>query len=124
VATLRGLLALALFVPFALIMFRRLPRAKAAAVTVIVGTAFLPGRTAFSVPVILALDKEYLIYLATLLAAFVSQRRSLIAAGPGRGLESVVVLLWILNAATMLSNTDPMMDEAAFERDSGPTRCW
>lgn len=118
-ASYRGLLALALFFPFALMMFRRMPRAKAAAVVVLAGSAFLPEKTGFSIPVIQSLEKESVTYLATLLAAFVHQRRSLVSAGPGRGLESIVVLMWILNVLTALSNSDPMMDEGRLEDGLG-----
>jgi len=118
-ASLRALLALALFFPFSLMVFRRFPRAMAAALVVLAGTVFLPERTGFSVPVVQALEKEYVTYLAALLGAFVFQRRSLVAAGPGRGLEAIVGVMWIMNVFTALTNGSAMMDEGKLEPGLG-----
>jgi hypothetical protein len=118
-APIRALIALALFLPFALTIFRRMPRAQAATVVVLAGSAFLPEKAGFRLPVIQVLEKEYITYLVLLIAAFVHQRRSLMSARLGFGLESIVVLMWIENVFTALANTDAMWDEGKLEPGLG-----
>lgn len=118
-APIRALIGLALFVPFALYAFRRWPRARAAAIVALAGSAFLPEKAAFAIPVVQFLDKEYMTYLGVLLAALVYQRRALTTAGVGRGPEAIVLLMFALNVATALANTNAMMDEGKLEDGLG-----
>ncbi len=107
--------ALLAFLPFALMVFRRLPKAQAAATVVIVGSLFLPQRLVIDLPAIPPMDKEYITYLSTLIAAIVFRRSSIVRARPGTGLELVVLLMVFANIATAQMNSHPMMDEGRME---------
>jgi hypothetical protein len=107
------------FVPFAFLMFQRLPKAQAAAVSVLVGSILLPEKIAIDLPAVPPIDKEYLTYLTTLAAAFIYQRTAILRAGPGRGLELVLIFLFITNVGTAQMNGQPMMDEGKLEDGLG-----
>ena len=103
------------FVPFSLLVFKRFPKAQAAAIVVLVGSIFLPEHVAIDLPAIPPIDKEYLTYLWVLIAACVFQKRAVLAAQPGRGLEALVVLMCLANVATAYMNPDPLFDEGKLE---------
>lgn len=104
-------LALLLFVPAAVLVFGRMPRAAATAVVVICGSLLLPEQVAVDLPVVPPLDKEYITYLALLLAASQHQAGALRSARFGRGLEWLIVpmVLGIVGSAVM--NPDPFVNE-------------
>lgn len=108
-------LMLVAFVPFSLLVFKRFPRAQAAAIVVIAGSILLPEHVAIDFPMIPPMDKEYLTYLWALIAAFAFQKRAVLAAKPGRGLEVLVVLMFLANIGTAWMNPDPLFDEGKLE---------
>ena len=113
-------LALAFFPAFALLAFSRLPRATATAVTVLVGSLFLPEGIAFDLPAVPPIEKEYITYLSALGAAVVFQGRSVARARPGIGPELLLVVMMFANAGTMLANPRSMWDEGQLEDPLGP----
>lgn len=103
------------FVPFAFYIFKRFPRAQAAAIVVLVGSILLPEQVAIDLPAIPPIDKEYLTYLTTLIAAFVYRRSAILRARPGIGLEVIVVAMFFANIATAQMNSSPFFDEGKLE---------
>jgi hypothetical protein len=114
-----ALLALVLFVPIAIAIFARMPRADAAAAVALAGTLLLPERTAWDFPLIPPLDKEYITYLAIFLGAYLYRPRSITSARPGTGPEAILLLMFLANVATALANPDPMWDEGRLEPGRG-----
>ncbi len=115
----RALLALILFVPFALRMFKRKPRGVAASIVFLVGIGFLPEQAAFDFPAIPPLGKEYITYLCALAGGLTYHARSISSARPGRGLEALILLMLVENVITALLNTQPMWDEGKLEAGLG-----
>ena len=108
-----------MFIPFAYLVMRRMERAQAAAIVVIVGSILLPEVIAVDLPVVPPIDKEYLTYTSTLVFAFLCHRRALLEARPGTGLEMIVILIFLANIGTAMMNPVPMMDEGRLEDGLG-----
>jgi len=117
--TVRALLALLLFVPFAMAMFQRKPRATAASIVFLCGIGFLPEQAAFDLPTLPPIGKEYLTYLCALAGGMIYRAKSIASARPGRGLEALVVLMLVENIITAFMNPDPMWDEGKLEAGLG-----
>jgi hypothetical protein len=119
---MRGLtanLALLAFVPLAVLVFGRWPRAVAASAVVLGGSLLLPELTEFKLPVLPAFDKENITFLGLLVGALVYQPRSLQEARPGFGPEALVALIALAIVGTVLANTLPMWDEGRLEPGLG-----
>ena len=107
-----AILAMAAFLPIALYVGRRLPRALAIASIVVGGTMFLPDVDAvlFDLPVIPAMEKDRIIYLSALFVAMGSFRRDFAAVRPGLGLELVFPLMFIGYLFTASQNRLPVVN--------------
>ena len=119
---MRGLtanLALLAFIPLAVMVFARQPRAVAAAFVVLAGSLLLPEKVGFKLPVLPYLEKENLTYLGALVGALVYQSRSIRAARPGTGPESILVLVTLAIIGTVLVNPHAMWDEGKLEPGLG-----
>ena len=112
-------LALLAFLPVAMVLFNRLPRATAAAAAVLAGSLLLPEQLAYNPPAIPPLDKESITYLSVLAAALFRSRGALSAARPGRGLELLVLLVILANVGTVFANPAPLFDEGRLEPGMG-----
>jgi hypothetical protein len=108
-----------LFPLFAFAIFKRRPKAQAAAIVVLVGSLLLPERTAIDFPMIPPIDKEYITYLSALIAGFVYRRKAMSRARIGTGLELILVALFFANVATAAMNPDPLLDEGRLEDGLG-----
>lgn len=108
------------FVPFALLVMRRMALAEGAAISVLVGSIMLPEFIAIDLPVVPPIDKEYLTYLTTLVGAVLFHRRAVLSARPGTGGELIVLALFVANVATAMKNGQPMFDEGKLEDALGP----
>ncbi len=107
--------ALVGFIPLAVAIFARLPRATATATTVLAGSLFLPEFLAFDFVGLPPLDKDNITYLGALAGALAYRSRSLSAARPGLGADLIVGLILIANVATIASNPGAMRDEGTVE---------
>ncbi len=108
-------LALVAFIPAAVIVFARLPRAAAAACVVLAGSLLLPERAVFDLPGLPPLDKEYITYLAVLIGALVHRLPAVISARPGLGPEAIIGLLVMANVATAVSNQDALFNDGVLD---------
>jgi hypothetical protein len=112
-------LVLAGFLPVAIYLFGRFPRSTAAAIVVLAGSVLLPEWLAFDLPVIPPLDKERITYASALIAAMIHRSRDISVARPGTGPESIVILIILANAGTVLMNPSAMWDEGRLEPGLG-----
>lgn len=108
-------IALLVFLPVAIWIFSRLPRAQATAVVVLSGSLLLPEQLAFDLPAVPPLGKEHITYLSLLVAALIYARGSVIAARPGWGLEALVVAMIAADIGTVLENPGAIWDEGRLE---------
>jgi hypothetical protein len=103
------------FIPFAIVVFSRLPRATAAAFVVLSGSLFLPEYLAFNLPAVPPLDKEGITYLGALAGGIAYHSRKLAIARPGAGFEMVFLLIVCANVGTVLVNGGAVYDERRWE---------
>lgn len=106
-----AMLALLAFVPLALYLARRLPRAYAVATIVIGGSLFLPeGVVLFDAMLIPAIEKERLTYIGALIAILAYHKEVFRAARPGAGPEALFVLIVLAFLCTVAMNRNPMFN--------------
>lgn len=107
-------LALALFLPFSLVILRMLPVPLAATALVIGGEMFLPAEGTLDLPGLPRLDKDLIAYASVLLGMVFYEWRRVAAARPMRSLELLGVALAVGGVCTSLLNSDALQ--------YGPTR--
>ncbi|MEX2209229.1 MAG: hypothetical protein WEF50_23680 [Myxococcota bacterium] len=112
---LTATLALFAFVPLAVLIFGRWPRAVAASVVVLAGSLLLPEQVGFKLPVLPLLEKENVTYLGLLLGALVHQSRAIQSARPGTGPELLLVPIMLATIGTVLVNATAVWDEGRLE---------
>jgi hypothetical protein len=106
-----AILAMAAFLPFALFVARRLPRALAVAVVVVAGSVFLPeGAVLLDLPIVPAIEKERVTFLSALVIVLVFFRKDFLSARPALGLESVFILIFIGYLFTTAQNRLPVVN--------------
>lgn len=106
-----AILAMAVFLPSALFVARRLPPALGTAVIVLAGSAFLPeGAVFFDLPIVPAVDKERVTYLSALIAILVFYRGEFVCSRPGVGLESIFILIFVGYLFTTAQNRLPVVN--------------
>jgi hypothetical protein len=108
-------LAFFAFIPFAIAIYGRLPRARAAVLVVLTGSLFLPEFYTFDLPLFRPLDKDDIAYLGAMIGAVVYHSRRVSGARFGLGPESLVILIVLANLGTVLANPSAMWDEGRLE---------
>lgn len=105
-------LALVAIFPFAIFVFKRYHPAFATAVTVLAGSLFLPEYFALpDLPLVPALEKERVTYLAAAIAAIAYQRDRVIQARLGAGPESLFFFIVVFFLGTIAFNRLPVLNE-------------
>jgi len=112
-------LVLIAFVPFAVFLFGRWPRAVAAAVVALAGSALLPEGVGFKLPVLGMMEKENITYIALLIGALVHQSRAIQSAGAGTGPEMLLAPIALATIGTVLVNGSAVWDEGRLEPGLG-----
>jgi hypothetical protein len=107
--------ALALWIPFALMLFAVLRPQLAALIAIVGGIMFLPEIAVLEIPGVPPLDKEEIASLAALLGCLWRCPSALRKARPGRGADLFVVLLIASSFVTMLNNSEPVPTPASSE---------
>jgi len=109
--TLANFAHMAFFV-FAVIVFARQKNpAVATAFTVLAGTLFLPDTILFQFPGIPYINKDRVVYLATLGGLILYHRKALITSGPGSLLSILFFCLFFSNTASMFENSNFVVNE-------------
>ncbi|MBX3707338.1 MAG: hypothetical protein KF911_11975 [Pseudomonadales bacterium] len=111
----RALIAYLLFFPLALYLTARHSRAKGIALGVIAGSMFLPEGVLLAIPGLPIIDKERVTYLAILSGILIWHREAFWSAAPGRGLELLLIPIFVLSIATMAANQNPIVNDGAIQ---------
>jgi hypothetical protein len=113
-------LAFFAFIPLAVMVFGRLPRAKAAAYVVLAGSLLLPEYYSFDLPAIPPLTKEDIAYLGALIGGLAYHSGRISAAKPFTRLDAMFFLILLANVGTVIVNPNAMWDEGKLEPGLGP----
>lgn len=106
-----AILAMTAFLPFALFVARRLPRALAVAVVVVAGSIFLPeSAVLFDLPIVPAIEKERITFLSALIVILAFFRKDFLSARPAFGLEALFLLIFIGYLFTTAQNRLPVVN--------------
>lgn len=106
-----AILAMAAFLPFAIFVAKRLPRAVAVSVVVIAGSIFLPeGAVLIDLPIVPAIEKERVTFLSALIVVLAFFRKDFAAARPAFGLEAVFLLIFVAYLFTTAQNRLPVVN--------------
>ena len=106
--------ALALFLPLSMLLFRLLPGPLAATLLVLGGEMFLPAEGMLDLPGLPRLDKDLITYASVLVCMVMFESKRMRAARPMRSLELLGVALAVAGVITSLLNSDALQ--------YGPTR--
>jgi hypothetical protein len=102
-------LVLFAYLPFGIALFTALRPALAGTLVFLGSFMFLPERTELDLPGLPSIGKQEIAVIACLLGAFFRARKKLWAAKPLRGLDLLILLLFVGNFATALTNKDSYM---------------
>ena len=109
-----GMLALLLTIPAAIVLFSKLPTVRAALVIIFGATLFLPEMIYFNLPGLPGFDKYSIPNLCILIGVLVRERRKVQEAQLGRGIDLLVLAMFLAAMGTALTNGDGLT--------YGPTR--
>lgn len=101
-------LVLVAWFPISIGLFRFLRPTIAAPLTLLGAMLFLPQRTAIDLPGLPAFDKQLVGNLALLAGVVIFARRRFAGKRIGRGVESLIFLIFISVFPTVLTNQDPL----------------
>lgn len=111
----RALIAYLLFFPVALYLAARHSRAKGVALGVLAGSMFLPEGVLLSIPGLPIIDRERVTYLAVLAGILIWHREAFWKAAPGKGLELLLIPIFLSSIATMAANQNPIVNDGAIQ---------
>jgi hypothetical protein len=101
-------IALAVYPFLGLFVYRRLPPTRATLLLVLAGVMFLPQAVSIDLPLLPRLGKETMIYLTVAIGMLSMHRGIVLRAGPGRGLDLLILMMIVGTQLTNITNGDTL----------------